>query len=237
MKYRVAVCDDEMLDREYAVTLLKAWAKRNKAVFLIEEFNSAEAFLFSFAEDKSYDIILLDIEMGELDGVALAKKIRQQGCLAEIVFITGFPDFIAQGYEVSALHYLMKPVKEEKLFEVLDKAAARRDKKEKTIILKLESESAVVPLREIVSIEAQGHYTLIKTEKSEFRVRLSLSEIEGELDDSFVKCHRSFIVGIAHIKSIGREQVLTDNGETALMSRRLYDKTNQAFIKFYKGDF
>ena len=74
--------------------------------------------MFRYAEDKEWDILLLDIEMGAMDGVSLAKKIRQENETVQILFVTGFADYISEGYEVAALHYLMKPVKQEKLFAV-----------------------------------------------------------------------------------------------------------------------
>ena len=81
-------------------------------------------FCLHYAEHKDYDILLLDIEMEGMDGISLAKKLRQENDQVQIVFVTGFPDFMAQGYEVSALHYLLKPLEEEALCRVLDRAAA-----------------------------------------------------------------------------------------------------------------
>ena len=130
MTYRVAIVDDSNIDAEYVQSILKAWAQDRQAVVQAQQFVSAENFLFHHADDKAWDILLLDIEMGAMDGVSLAKKIRQENELVQIVFITGFPDFMAEGYEVSALHYLMKPVAKEKLFAVLDKAAVNLGKNE-----------------------------------------------------------------------------------------------------------
>ena len=82
-------------------------------------FPSAESFLFDYAEQKNYDFLLLDIEMPSMNGVELAQKIRQENNAVQIIFITGYSDFMAEGYEVSALHYLMKPVSFDKLSKVL----------------------------------------------------------------------------------------------------------------------
>lgn len=92
----------------------------------MERFVSAESLLFCYTEDKLWDILLLDIEIGAMDGVSLAKKIRQENETVQIVFITGFADYISEGYEVSALHYLMKPVKQEELFAVFHEGAVIR---------------------------------------------------------------------------------------------------------------
>lgn len=71
---------------------------------------SAEAFWFQYEEEKDYEILLLDIEMEQMNGIELATKLRTDDETIQIIFITGYPDYIAQGYEVAALHYLMKPV-------------------------------------------------------------------------------------------------------------------------------
>ena len=111
--YKIAICDDSQADTEYLTTLVKEWAKDRTAI--IKTFPSAEAFLFNYAEEKDFDILLLDIEMGKMDGVTMAKVIRQDNESVQIVFITGYSEYIADGYDVAALHYLIKPVKTEQL--------------------------------------------------------------------------------------------------------------------------
>lgn len=106
MAYRVAIVDDSNIDAEYVQNIMKAWAQDRQAGIQAERFVSAENFLFRYADDKAWDILLLDIEMGAMDGVSLTKRIRKENELVQIVFITGFPDIMAEGYEVSALHYL-----------------------------------------------------------------------------------------------------------------------------------
>ena len=107
MLCRVAICDDNPTDLNYVQTMLKSWADNRQVDLLVEQFPSAEAFLFRYEEEKAFDILLLDIEMGKMDGVTMAKKIRAGNETVQIVFITGYSDYIAEGYEVEALHYLM----------------------------------------------------------------------------------------------------------------------------------
>ena len=122
MAYRIAIVDDSRPDAGFVRDILKTWADQRHADIQAEVFPSAESFLFRYAEDKSWDILLLDIEMGAMDGVTMAKRVRQDNEAVQIVFITGYSDYIAEGYEVAALHYLMKPVNREKLLTVLDRA-------------------------------------------------------------------------------------------------------------------
>ena len=102
MELRIAVCDDAEEDRTYVSGLVKDWAAQAGHQAEITAFSSAESFLFRYAEDKNWDILLLDIEMGAMDGVSLAKRVRKDNEAVQIVFVTGYSDYIAEGYEVAA---------------------------------------------------------------------------------------------------------------------------------------
>ncbi len=104
MAYRVAVCDDSSEDARYVAGMVQAWASSRDAALQVERFPSAEAFLFRYAEDQGYDMLLLDIEMGGMNGVELARRIRRENEIIQIIFITGYSDYIAEGYDVAALH-------------------------------------------------------------------------------------------------------------------------------------
>ena len=112
MNYKIAICDDSDADRRYVLNMVRAWASSAGHTVHIDDFPSAESFLFRYAEESDYDILLLDIEMGAMDGVTMAKELRKSNDTEQIIFITGYSDYISEGYEVAALHYLMKPVKD-----------------------------------------------------------------------------------------------------------------------------
>ena len=110
MDYRIAICDDEETQRAYISALVRSWAEQSDHTVELELFGSAEEFLFHYEEQNNYDILLLDIEMDRIDGITLAKRVRAENEAVQIIFITGYSEYIAEGYEVAALHYLMKPV-------------------------------------------------------------------------------------------------------------------------------
>jgi DNA-binding LytR/AlgR family response regulator len=232
MRIHTAVCDDEAPEREYLRSLTEKWAKdRNRRVG-ISCFDSAEAFLFAYDQDKSFDILLLDIQMKAVDGVTLAKRLRAEGSGLQIVFITGYPDFMAEGYDVSALHYLIKPVSEQKLFEVLDRAVNQMKVSARTVLLPLHEGNLRLPADEIVYAEAFSHSIELHTVSRTFTLKITLRDLESLLGEGFFRCHRSYIAGLRHVRKVTRAAiVLTD--DTALpLSRRLYDAANQAFIRF-----
>jgi len=235
MTLNISICDDEKAEVEYLSKLVSDWAQTSKISVAITAFNSAEEFLFSYESDKALDILLLDIQMKQLDGVTLAKQLRATGGQMQIIFITGFPDFIAEGYEVSALHYLIKPVKEEKLFELLDKTLDLSKKTDDSIIIETADGKIRIYNKDILYTEAFAHKTTIQTTSGSIDARLFISELVEMLGDEFCCTHRSYLVGIKHIKQITKTEVIMDNGKKIPLSRRRYGTVNQAFINYHKG--
>ena len=135
--YRFAVCDDSSADRAYVTALIEAWGCSRDILLQIEDYPSAEAFLFAYEGNETVDVLFLDIEMGDMSGVELAKRLRQMGAGLQIVFLTGYMEYIAEGYDVEALHYLIKPVAQEKLGAVLDRAVERLKTRENVLLLSL----------------------------------------------------------------------------------------------------
>lgn len=119
----------------------------------------------------------------------MARRLRKVDQNIQIVFITGYADYISDGYEVDALHYLMKPVKEEKLLEVLDKAAARLARKEKMLNLVAAGEMIRLPMYQIRYVQVNGNYITIYGEQ-EITLKMTLSELEEKLDQHFFRAGR-----------------------------------------------
>ena len=232
MAYRIAIVDDSKTDTAYVQHLLTDWAKPCRA----EVFPSAERFLFRYTGDKAWDILLLDIEMGGMDGVTLAKRIRQDNSTVQIIFLTGFSDYMAEGYEVSALHYLMKPVSKDKLFAVLDRAAAALQKADRAILLPAGGEMLRLCAEQVQYVEAFSHTVAIVTGTDTFQVKMPISEIEKMLGEGFIRCHRSYLVGLKHIARLSKTEVILDSGKALPLSRSAAAPVHKAFISFYTGE-
>lgn len=236
MSFRIAIIDDNPQDAQYVRNLLNQWAVRNNHAIQPERFSSAEQFLFRYAGDKAWDILLLDIEMGPMDGVSLARRIRRENDAVQIVFITGFSDYMAEGYEVAALHYLMKPVRENKLFSVLDRAAAATRKAERVILLPVGGEMLRLPVSRIQYVEAFSHTVTIVTTNGTLQIKMPISELEKELGEGFVRCHRSYLVGLKHIARLSKTEAVLDSGKILPLSRGSAPLMHKAFISYYAGD-
>ena len=236
MAYRIAIVDDSKTDADFVQYILNNWADLRRAKIQAEVFSSAEAFLFRYAEDKDWDILLLDIEMGNMDGVTLAQRIRQANDSVQIIFVTGFADYISEGYEVAALHYLMKPVKQDKLFVVLDRAVATLQKTERVILLPVGGEMLRLPVSRVQYVEAFSHTVALITETDTIQVKMPISEVEKLLGDGFVRCHRSYLVGLKHIARLSKTEVILDSGKSLPLSRGAAPLVHKAFVSYYSGE-
>lgn len=230
MDYRFAICDDDGDYAEYIDQLAARWARQTGAAVETERFPSAEAFLFRYEERRDFDVLLLDIEMTGMDGVELARAVRRDDDDVQIVFITGYTDYIAEGYEVSALHYLTKPVNEDKLFQVLTRAVGRLRRNEPALTLELPGETVRLPLGRIRWLEVLHNYVTIHAEQ-DYTVKRPLGELEKELDSRFFRVGRSYILNLTFIQRVTRAEAELSTGERVPLPRGQYDKLNRAIIR------
>ncbi len=225
----ISLCDDNAQERAYMKTLVLDWSVQSGTSVSIQEYPSAEALLFYYS-DCPPDILLLDIEMPGLSGVELAKRLRQDGDkLLQIIFITAYSDYIAEGYDVAALHYLLKPVSREKLFAVLSRAVEKIADDGKKLLFKLSDETALVSVRDISYIEVLKNYITIHAGR-DYTLKMPLKEIETELDDRFLRVGRSYIVNLFFITRVTRSEIFLKGGESIPLPRGAYEKVNRAII-------
>jgi DNA-binding LytR/AlgR family response regulator len=230
--YRFAICDDDPVDRAYLSRLIEEWNKSAGLLLKVEYYVSGEAFWFSYEEDNSVDVLFLDIEMGEMSGVELANRLREAGAGLQIVFVTGYMEYIAEGYDVEALHYLIKPITSQKLNAVLDRAAQRLKTREHALVLALSEGIVRLPLYEIRYLDVLKNYVTIHG-KENYSVKRTLNDLEAELDEGFFRIHRSYIVNLRFVRKTARTEVVLKDGTVLPLSRKLYEGLNQALIRYF----
>lgn len=230
MQITIALCDDDSEQIKNLRRLIGEWANGKPFAVNIAGYESGEQFLFEYPDDPC-SLLLLDIEMSGINGMELAKKLRSAGDMLPIIFITGYSDYMADGYDVEALHYLLKPVETDKLFAVLDRYAARQGRSEE-IILSTAEGACRAAAESIAYIEAFGRKTAVHLrDKTALDCNMSISEFEKF--SGFIHCHRSYIVNLEQVRSITKTAVILESGEEIPLSRRLYSEVNKSFIEFY----
>ena len=226
----IAICDDEQSEITYVTDIVRHWARESGHTIGIKHFKSAEAFLFAYEDDRAYDILLLDIQMQAMDGVTLARQVRAGNKEVQIIFITGYMDYIADGYDVEALNYLLKPVTAEKLAAVLDRAVQKLTQSEKALFIQHAGENIRVPLYEIRYLEVLHNHVTIHA-GTEYKLKKTLAALEEELDQNFFRVGRSFIVNLRYVRRSTKTEVHLADGTIVPLSRGLYTALNRAIIE------
>ncbi len=180
----IAVVDDEEAIREQIGGFIK---KRNPD-FDISSFATGEGLL---AAGKDFDMIFLDIQMEGMGGIEAARTLRQSGVDAVVIFITGIREYVFEAFDVSAFHYLLKPIEEQKFMEVLGRAAEeagkRKGQKERQIFIRAKNQGYTLNLNSILYIESRGKKVEIHTTDMEDIIEsyATMDELEGQLGDGF----------------------------------------------------
>lgn len=235
----ICYCEDESAQAKAFAIKIDQWAKNRNMKVRTDLFECAEEYLFK-AEQNSYDVIFLDISMRGQNGMELARRIREKEKDVILVFVTSDASYVFDGYEVGAYRYLMKPVDEKKLWEILDYARTQKEVEEENYILvKKDSQSVRVNLKDIIYIEAQKHYVnLCMENKESINIKTAFTELlqeTQEKSDTILLTHRSYAVNIEKVVRIGRTECVLSDSSVIPVSRSFYKEVNEAFIKYHLG--
>ena len=162
----------------------------------------------------------------------ITREIRKHNRQMQIIFVTGYMEYIQEGYDVEALHYLLKPVSQEKIDSVLDRAVERLKTADAVLLVESGGEVLRLPLKEIRFIESNRNYNIIHAD-NDYEVRGTLSELEAKLDEAFVRVGRSYLVNLNYVRRIGKTELILNTGEKLPVPRGSYKKLNEAFIKYF----
>ena len=234
--FRLAICEDEKVVLDFETSLINKWAAARGCPLELDTYISAEQFIFESEDKAPYDLLIFDIQMKNMNGMELAKKLRARGCDSVIIFITGVADYAIEGYEVGAVRYILKPVKEEVLNGLLDTVCAERQKKaEDFFVLGQGSDFEKISFEKIIYIEANGHYVHLKGSDFEREWKSGFAETAVAFEGKGFFClRRGLLVNLAHVARITRTDCVLDDGETLPVARGVYKELNEAFIAFFK---
>lgn len=213
---RIAVCDDEQKFRDDIRDHIdKLYSSLD---VIVDAYEDGRRLLDRFRESP-YDIVFLDIEMPLMDGITVAKSLRSLSRDVYIVFLTGHVEYAVEGYEVNALRYLTKPVKEDKLLEVL-RYVDERKLEQGSVRIRTDGEDLILDVSRIICLEAQNQYINICTADGDYLVRYNISDFEEELKRyNFFRVHRSYIVALSKVRKVGKAECTLDGDRVIPVSR------------------
>ena len=233
---RVILCDDNRPILDYYQALLYKTAAEHDIELKIVCLESGEQLLFSLSDDpNSVDVIYLDILMGRMNGTQTAKKLRDIGCTAQIIYLTTSNEYVFEAFDVAPYYYIVKdemPVK--KFQEIFLKVIALvRQRADDFISISMGAATSKVPLDKILYFEIHNRLVTCHVNDSQLDFYASLDDLESALDSKgFIRTHRSYLVNCHHIKKLLRTQLLMSDDTELPIGNKFSHNVQTEFSKY-----
>ncbi len=236
---RIGICDDQMEARD-ALRFALEKVIREGTEQIVYEFSTGEsAVRWLEKHPGEIDLLFLDVEMKGINGMEAAGQIREFDKELCIVFVTGYRDYVFDGYKVNALDYVIKPAGTERLSEVLGRVREKIfDKREENFIFKNPEGTYRIPLENISYFYSDKRKVNVvlkeKDEKEAYSFYGKLDQVETQLSGAFVRIHQRYLVNPGQVTYIGGESV-TVGGKELPMSRNMKEEATVKLAKAMLG--
>ncbi len=226
----IAVCDDEVIECCNMAKRIKEIMEEMKIPCIIRQFRSGGELLRAL---ESFDIVFLDIIMQDLDGMKTAQVFREKASDKILIFVSSSREYVFEAYDVEAFQYLLKPVDDRKLKNVLQKAVIKTQIRSKEfIIVSRERQKKKLFLDDIYYFEIKGRIVDAHGPEGIFTYYEQIGELENKLrDKGFFRCHKSYLINLKYVDGYSRQEVVLENGEKIVIAKRRYDEFVQEMLK------
>ncbi|BCN29423.1 LytR/AlgR family response regulator transcription factor [Anaeromicropila herbilytica] len=232
---QIAICDDEDIILEYITRLTNEIIKSENLSCNIHSYSSGEQLI---EENVLFDVILLDIGMNHLNGIEVAKKIRESSD-AVIIFITALKEYVFDAFDVGAFHFLIKPIEKNKFFEVFVKAVKQRgdSRTGEAFLIKAGSTFQKIEPTKVYYAENHGRKIVLHMKDKQVETYGKMDEYELRLGENFYRCHRGYLVNLSEIYSYDRMNIVLKNGDHIYLSKQRYSDFVGTYMRYLKdGD-
>lgn len=232
----VAVCDDMPEIRDQLQAYFDRFRQESQLSLTVDLFSSGLELLAS--DFLSYDLLVLDVQMGEPNGMETARRIRTAGGNMTIIFFTNYIQYALEGYEVQAFRFLLKPLTYPQFSSVVGKALLQmRDQAQDCLRVHQKDSVIRLPISEILYAETERGHVLLHTEKKETILDpLPMKEVEKALAPyQFFRCHTAFLVNIRKIRRVTQQDVVLED-DTVLPVSKHRRKEMKETLALYWGD-
>ncbi len=231
---KFAICDDEPhMAQEIAGHLADYMNEKQIGLYSAGSFSSGLSLLESGCD---FDVIFLDIQMEQPDGMETARMLRQRNAHSLLIFITVLKECVFDAFAVEAYDYLVKPLDSSRFRRTMDRAVqtlARRT--EKSIVIQQGTSCKIVPLSEIVYCEVQGRKIYIHQDSGEVIDYYDrMDHLERRVDRRFFRCHRSYLVNLSYVRGCQGGQVILPRNIQIPVSRLRERELTQALLRCMK---
>lgn len=228
----IAICDDNITILNYLDLTINNILKSNCK---ISKFNNGSALEFYIDDTlrSNLDILIIDIDLGNENGIEIAKRIKAKYSTIKVIFITGFIDYSKNIFDAEPTYFIVKPIQIENLTKALN-TAIKSIEEDKPNILSLSSKSTVasIKLKKIKYIESIKRQIIIHETDNELKIYFKLKELEKQLPKNFIRCHQSYIVNMDKVKYLNMYFFSLHSGEQIPVSQSRYNKTKETFLDY-----
>ncbi|HAU85412.1 MAG TPA: hypothetical protein DCW90_07895 [Lachnospiraceae bacterium] len=234
---KIAVCDDESFFREQAGAALEEYSRQRGIEFQIEYFSSGEELLQ--ANCSEYGLFCLDVEMKDgISGLEVAQTLRRNRIFSEIIFVTNHQEEAYRAFEVSALRYLLKPIKLEQLFRTMDLIMKRREERERRLIVLNQGQKFLqVVCDNIIYCETIDRKLQVYTTQKTYLVDNKINEVDKQLSNrNFFRVHKSYLINLAYVQEHDQTTVTMLNGDVVYVSRLKLKAFKESFLAYLRKE-
>lgn len=229
----IAICDDNIVECTRLSQKIQKMLSAREIEAVMMDFYSGQALS---AYRQNFDILFLDIKMAVMDGLETAKILKERGQEFILIFITSAEEYVYDAFDLEAFQYLVKPVNDEKLERVLFAAVNKRRKsKENFLIFSRNRQVSKVNLDDVLYFEITGRITRIHFKDRCADYYEKISDLERKLSAlDFFRCHKSYLVNLNFVREFTKTEIIMENGERLLLSRRRSQDFSRAFLSCLK---
>lgn len=228
---RICLCDDDNIFLNYLSKLIASYFAnhKNSSIFALRPDE-----LTPYLESKSFpfDILITDIDMGHLSGIEFVKKINRSNPCCIIIFISNYINYATDVYDVKHIYFVLKTQIEDRLPKAINKALTIYNQRVNSMLtVQYQSNEFIIPVKDILYIEALGRYLYIHTIKESIKCIHTLKHIEKQLPVNYVRCHKSYILNLNHIKLVNRTECVVGNHSVPI-SQTFSKSFQSAYLQF-----
>lgn len=230
----IAVCDDEVTECNKIAKKIGEILTEMKVPCTVRQFYSGRELLRS---PEAFDMIFLDIIMVGLDGMRTAQIIREKAYDKLLVFISASRDYVFDAYDVEAFQYLVKPIEDKKLKNVLQKAVGKtKERSQAFIIVSRDRQKKKIFLDDIYYFEIRGRMIDVHETGGVFSYYGQIGMLEKELKGKkFFRCHKSYLINLKYVDVYNRQEAVLENGERIAIAKRRYEAFCGEILAYMRG--
>lgn len=225
---KIAVCDNEQSFGKHLEQLINSYISKRGEICIINRFLSGIEFLNQGSDIATYQIVFLDINMEQLDGIETARRLRLLCEDTYVVFVTAFINYALEGYKVNAFRYLIKTDNNfnENLYECIDAIFYNLKIIPYNLEIQFLEGNRMIPIGRLLYVESNLHkltFYVLENGMTKYTLKDSLNHIHEELiSHNFIRIHQSYLVNLSFVKSINKNMVILIEGTTLPISKSRY---------------